>query len=110
EEEVCYLRSREKEIQAPLPASNLIGRSPAMQKVRELIQRVAPTDANVLILGENGTGKEVVAQELYKHSRRKHEVLVTVDLGAVTESLFESELFGHKRGAFTGADADRIGR
>lgn len=110
EEEVSYLRSREKEIQAPVPDSNLIGDSPAMKEIRELVRRVAPTDANVLILGENGTGKEVVAQELYKHSRRKHEVLVTVDLGAVTESLFESELFGHKRGAFTGADANRIGR
>ncbi len=88
----------------------LLGRSPAMARVYSLIERAAPTDANVLILGENGTGKELVARELHRRSRRGGEVLVSVDLGAVAESLFESELFGHVKGAFTDAKGDRIGR
>lgn len=108
-EEVRHLRSRQKEIQSP-PSDNLIGNSQVMQKVNSLIKRVAPTDADVLILGENGSGKEVVAREIYQQSRRLDEVFVAVDLGSVTESLFESELFGHKKGAFTGAATDRIGR
>ncbi|MFQ3198559.1 MAG: DNA-binding NtrC family response regulator, partial [Paraglaciecola sp.] len=70
----------------------------------------APTDANVLILGENGTGKELVARELHRQSLRTERIFMSVDLGAVAESLFESELFGHKKGAFTGANTDRIGR
>jgi DNA-binding NtrC family response regulator len=75
-----------------------------------LIERAAPTDANVLILGENGTGKELVARELHHRSRRADNVLVSVDLGAVAESLFESELFGHVKGAVSDARSDRIGR
>ena len=75
-----------------------------------LIERAAPTDANVLILGENGTGKEIVAREIHRLSRRGEHPLVSVDLGAISESLFDSELFGHVKGAFTGASADRIGR
>ena len=108
-DQVKHLRSRQKEILAVAP-DNLIGDSSAMQQVHSLVKRVAPTDANVLILGENGTGKEVVAREIYQQSKRRDEVFVSVDLGSVTESLFESELFGHKKGAFTGATADRIGR
>ncbi len=81
-----------------------------MARVWSLIERAGPTDANVLILGENGTGKELVARELHRRSRRADQVLVSVDLGAVAENLFESELFGHVKGAFTDARGDRIGR
>jgi DNA-binding NtrC family response regulator len=81
-----------------------------MQRVRTLIDRAAPTDANVLILGENGTGKEIVAREIHRLSRRSEHPMVSVDLGATTETLFESELFGHVKGSFTGAEADRMGR
>ena len=88
----------------------LLGESEAMQRVRALIDRAAPTDANVLILGENGTGKEIVAREIHRHSRRRDQPMVSIDLGATAESLFESELFGHTKGAFTGAAGDRMGR
>jgi DNA-binding NtrC family response regulator len=81
-----------------------------MRRVYSLIERAAPTEANVLILGENGTGKELVARELHGRSRRSNHVFVSVDLGAVAENLFESELFGHVKGAFTDARGDRIGR
>lgn len=110
EEEVQRLRTREKVFSPPLPKGEMIGRSAAMHKVYTIIDKAGPTDANVLILGANGTGKELVARELFKKSTRKNEVFVTVDLGSISESLFESELFGHKKGAFTGATADRIGR
>lgn len=90
--------------------SPLLGSSPAMARVYSLIERAGPTDANVLILGENGTGKELVARELHRRSRRADRELVSVDLGAVTESLFDSELFGHVKGAFTDAKGDRVGR
>jgi DNA-binding NtrC family response regulator len=75
-----------------------------------LIDRAAPTDANVLILGENGTGKEIVAREIHRSSRRSGMPMVSIDLGATSETLFESELFGHVKGAFTGAAGERIGR
>jgi len=75
-----------------------------------LIDRAAPTDANVLILGENGTGKEIVAREIHRKSRRSEHPMLSVDLGATSESLFESELFGHIKGAFTGSGGDRMGR
>ncbi|MEM8895044.1 MAG: sigma-54 dependent transcriptional regulator [Bacteroidota bacterium] len=88
----------------------IIGTSPAIQKVFDTIEMVAKTDANVLILGENGTGKELIARALHRHSLRPSEAFIGVDLGAITETLFESELFGHKRGAFTDAKADRTGR
>ena len=81
-----------------------------MQKVFETIERVAATDANVLILGENGTGKELVARAIHRHSKRRREAFVGVDLGAITTTLFESELFGHKKGSFTDAKEDRAGR
>jgi DNA-binding NtrC family response regulator len=88
----------------------MLGNSEAMAKVRTLIERAAPTDANVLILGENGTGKEIVAREIHRRSKRGSHPMVAIDLGATAEGLFESELFGHAKGAFTGATGERIGR
>jgi len=102
-------RGRATEL-APSSDTPLLGNSEAMQRVRTLIDRAAPTDANVLVLGENGTGKEIVAREIHRLSRRSREPLVSVDLGATAESLFESELFGHVKGSFTGAAGDRMGR
>ena len=90
--------------------SDIIGESPAMQQVYRTIEKVADTGANVLILGENGTGKELVARAVHRRSQRAEQPFVTADLGALSESLFESELFGHVKGAFTGADEDRAGR
>jgi DNA-binding NtrC family response regulator len=95
---------------APGDGSPLLGSSPAMARVHSLIERAGPTDANVLILGENGTGKELVARALHRHSLRADKAMLTVDLGAVAEDLIDSELFGHVKGAFTDARADRIGR
>ena len=92
------------------PRQPMLGDSHAMRAVRSLIERSAPTDANVLILGENGTGKELVARALFQRSLRSDRAFMAVDLGAVSETLFESELFGHRKGAFTGAGDDRIGR
>ena len=88
----------------------MISESDAMHPVFETIRKVASTEANVLILGENGTGKELVAREIHKQSLRADEAFVKVDLGAIPESLFESELFGHSKGAFTDAQEDRVGR
>jgi DNA-binding NtrC family response regulator len=111
-EEAVTQRRRVAAIAAPAAGGEapLLGDSPAMARIWSLIARAGPTDANVLILGENGTGKELVARELHRRSRRADQVLVSVDLGAVAENLFESELFGHVKGAFTDARADRIGR
>lgn len=86
------------------------GESNAMQQLRSLIEKVARTDANILVTGENGTGKEMLAREIHMLSNRKKETLVPVDMGAITETLFESELFGHVKGAFTDARADRPGK
>ena len=102
-------RGRASEL-AQAPETPLLGPSPAMDRVRMLIHRAAPTDANVLILGENGTGKEIVAREIHRLSRRADKPMVSIDLGATSETLFESELFGHAKGAFTGAAGERIGR
>ncbi len=90
--------------------SEIIGQSTAMQKIFQTIDRVAKTDANVLILGENGTGKELIARAIHRNSSRKNENFASVDLGSITETLFESELFGHKKGSFTDAKEDRAGR
>ncbi|MCE2496103.1 MAG: sigma-54-dependent Fis family transcriptional regulator [Flavobacteriales bacterium] len=92
------------------PFSDMIGQSETMQEVFSTIRKVAKTDVNVLILGENGTGKEVVARALHRSSLRNDQIFVNVDLGAITESLFESELFGHAKGAFTDAKEARAGR
>jgi DNA-binding NtrC family response regulator len=88
----------------------LIARSPAMQPILDIVARVGPSDANVLILGENGTGKGVIAQALHAVSPRAARTIVTVNAGGVSEGVFESELFGHVRGAFTDARQDRVGR
>ncbi|MFW6043683.1 MAG: sigma-54-dependent transcriptional regulator [Marinilabiliaceae bacterium] len=110
--EASDLREKQKEISTIMdqPFSDFIGTSPGMQQVFNTIKKIAGTDANVLILGENGTGKELVARALHRHSLRKDEVFISVDLGALSETLFESELFGHVKGAFTDAKADRPGR
>jgi DNA-binding NtrC family response regulator len=89
---------------------SFIGKSPAINDVLEMIKKVANTDANIFITGENGTGKELIAREIHNLSKRNKEALVTVDMGAVSKTLFESELFGHKKGAFTDAKEDRIGK
>jgi DNA-binding NtrC family response regulator len=86
------------------------GKSAKMQRIVETIDIVAQTDANILILGENGTGKEVIAREIFRKSKRSQEAFMHVDSGAIVESLFESEMFGHVKGAFTGAISDRKGR
>lgn len=86
------------------------GESQAVRQLFTIIDKVARTDADILLLGENGTGKEVIARTIHERSSRADKVFVTVDMGAITESLFESELFGHKKGAFTDAKEDRVGR
>src|SRR3954463_12335451 len=90
--------------------TELLGTSEIMQDIFYKIQKIAPTDANILILGENGTGKELIAKAVHHFSHRSTKPFIKVDVGALTESLFESELFGHKKGAFTDAREDRIGR
>ena len=86
------------------------GDTPAMMRIKRTIEKIAPTDATVLITGENGTGKDVLAREIHAESRRKAMPMVCVDVGAITETLFESELFGHVKGAFTDAHADHLGK
>jgi len=86
------------------------GSSPAMMSIRKTIDKIAPTDATVLITGENGTGKDVLAREIHAHSLRSGKPMVAVDAGAITETLFESELFGHVKGAFTDAHTDHVGK
>ena len=92
------------------PFHDFIGDSAEMYKVYNIIQKVAATDASVLILGENGTGKELVARALHRNSTRRNDVFLSVDLGAISETLFESELFGHMKGSFTDAKKDKPGR
>ena len=103
---------RLKEVKRELtPESDFFwGTSPVMDKLRTMVEKVARTDANILITGENGTGKEMLAKEIHRQSARNQELLLTVDMGAITETLFESELFGHAKGAFTDAKADRAGK
>lgn len=110
--ELENLRTKQKVMIADQnkPGQAIIGDSPAMEKVLETVRKVAITDANVLILGENGTGKELIARAMHAASHRKDEVFISVDLGAISESLFESELFGFTKGAFTDAKEDRAGR
>jgi DNA-binding NtrC family response regulator len=110
--EVDKLKLKEKSLIAELnrKENQLIGSSEAIVSVLKTVAKVAKTSANVLITGENGTGKEVIAREIHRLSERAEQVMVTVDMGAIAESLFESELFGHKKGAFTDAQSDRIGK
>ncbi len=110
--ELEKLRSRQHQLSADMDSAfhELIGKSEPMQAVFSTIQKVATTDANVLILGENGTGKELVARALHKKSKRADDVFISIDMGALTPTLFESELFGHVKGAFTDAKDERAGR
>lgn len=110
--EVSNLKSRQQQLSSDIDLKfhDLIGKSPKFQTVFSMIDKVAKTDANVLITGENGTGKELVARAVHRQSTRKDEVFIGVDLGAISHSLFESELFGHVKGAFTDAKEDRTGR
>ena len=104
-------RSLRQELEAQsVPGPRIIGRTPAIQRMRALIRQVADTDADILILGETGTGKELVARSLHEYSRRQRGNFVAVNCGAVPEQLIESELFGHEAGAFTGARSRRIGK
>lgn len=96
--------------QDTIPSSMYWGESPVMQQLRLLVEKVAITDANILITGENGTGKEMLAREIHALSSRKGQKIISVDMGAITESLFESELFGHLKGSFTDAHTDRTGK
>lgn len=110
--EVDKLRKAKEMLEEQIgkPFGEIIGKSTAIKEVFGLIEKVAKTDANVLILGENGTGKELIARAIHQRSLRKNGSFVSVDMGAITETLFESELFGHKKGAFTDAREDRPGR
>jgi DNA-binding NtrC family response regulator len=110
--EVRKLREREKGLKKEINRDqrNIIGSSPQLLHVLNIVRKVAKTDANVLITGENGTGKELVAQEIHRLSARSGEILVSVDMGALSETLFESELFGHVKGAFTDAREERQGK
>lgn len=109
---VQQLKSRQKTITAAIDSQypTIIGNSKAMQEVLQTLNKISSTDADVLILGENGTGKEVIARNIHRKSTRADEVFISVDLGSLSEQLFESELFGHKKGAFTDAKEDRTGR
>ncbi len=111
-DEVQTLKIKNQEINQAINEryEEIVGQSVAMQRIFQTIDRVAHTDANVLILGENGTGKELIARAIHRHSARGKESFVSVDLGSITETLFESELFGHKKGSFTDAKEDRLGR
>jgi DNA-binding NtrC family response regulator len=110
--EVKTLKETKKQLvqDINLPYNEMLGESAAMKNVKSIIEKVAKTDANILILGENGTGKELVARALHRQSIRAERDFIGVDMGAVSESLFESELFGYKKGAFTDAKEDRPGR
>ncbi|WP_245576494.1 sigma-54-dependent transcriptional regulator [Flexithrix dorotheae] len=112
-DEVNTLKMEKNKLTSELNQSHfkeIIGKSASMMEVFNIISKVAETDANILILGENGTGKEVIARAIHNQSLRKDNVFINVDMGTITESLFESELFGHKKGAFTDAKEDRAGR
>ncbi|MFO7656944.1 MAG: sigma-54 dependent transcriptional regulator [Bacteroidales bacterium] len=111
-QEVKKLKLKQKQLHDDLNKNytKIIGTSPVMQNLMKTINKVAVTDANVLILGENGTGKELIAREIHRRSKRNRNDFVSVDLGALSETLFESEMFGHVKGAFTDAKEDRIGR
>ncbi|MEQ8546412.1 MAG: sigma-54 dependent transcriptional regulator [Cyclobacteriaceae bacterium] len=110
--EVNQLKQTSKQLQADSNQAfkDIIGESQPIRDIFKIIDKVAGTDANILVLGENGTGKELIARAIHQKSLRKDNVFIGVDMGAITETLFESELFGHKKGAFTDAKEDRAGR
>ncbi|UZO81081.1 sigma-54 dependent transcriptional regulator [Aquimarina sp. ERC-38] len=103
-------RKKPKEHLSKIEGTQIIGKSPVMQTVFTKVEKIAPTDANVLLLGENGTGKDLLAKAIHENSLRKDMPFVKVDVGALSDTLFESELFGYKKGAFTDAKEDRAGR
>ncbi|MEO5977380.1 MAG: sigma-54 dependent transcriptional regulator [Chryseolinea sp.] len=108
---VKQLKTQQRSLVSALnPHVNLIGRSAALESIRRTIDKIAPTEAEILILGQNGTGKEVIAREIHQQSTRADGVFMSVDVGSLSETIFESELFGHRKGAFTDAREDRIGR
>ncbi len=106
------LKSASRNLISELNPKNyeLIGESKPMLDVLQMVRKVAATDANIFITGENGTGKELIAKEIHRYSKRRNNILLTVDMGAISETLFESELFGHKKGSYTDAKEDRIGK
>lgn len=109
---VIQLNAENKTLREVLnkPQDYFIGESLIMRELIQQARRCAPTNANVLILGENGSGKELLAREIHAHSLRSDQIFMAIDMGSISESLFESELFGHKKGAFTGAQTARVGR
>ncbi|MCL4155156.1 UNVERIFIED_CONTAM: hypothetical protein GTU68_023083, partial [Idotea baltica] len=112
QKEVLQLRAKENNLKQFInqQKNSVIGNSKALNAVLKMVHKVAKTNVNVLITGENGTGKEVIARELHQKSGRQNEVFIAVDMGSISESLFESELFGHQKGAFTDAKEDRSGK
>ncbi|MBQ4913028.1 sigma-54-dependent Fis family transcriptional regulator [Maribacter sp. MMG018] len=110
--EVSQLKEKQNNLKQVINQNKnyIIGNSKALNSVLNLVQKVAKTDVNVLVTGENGTGKELIARELHKLSIRKNEVFISVDMGSISENLFESELFGHVKGSFTDAKEDRAGK
>jgi len=112
QQKIKQLKSRQHFIENKGSSTNveIIGKSVIIQELKDQIEKIAKTDANILIYGENGTGKEIVAQKIHQQSLQSQEVIISVDLGSISESLFESELFGHVKGSFTNAVEDRIGR
>lgn len=112
QKEVRHLKQKESNLKQVINQNKnyIIGNSKALNSVLSLVQKVAKTDVNILVTGENGTGKELIARELHKSSVRNNEVFISVDMGSISENLFESELFGHVRGSFTDAKEDRAGK
>ncbi|ASV30538.1 sigma-54-dependent transcriptional regulator [Maribacter cobaltidurans] len=112
QKEVVQLKEKETNLKQVINQNSnyIIGNSKALNRVLSLVQKVAKTDVNVLVTGENGTGKELIARELHKLSARQNEVFISVDMGSISENLFESELFGHVKGSFTDAKEDRAGK
>ncbi len=111
-QEIKQLKRRESALKSEMNRGKyiIIVQSPQMKQVMGLVNKVATTDANILITGDNGTGKELIARELHRLSKRADEIMVSVDMGAISETLFESELFGHKKGSFTDAREERTGK
>eukprot|EP01093_Parvamoeba_rugata_P002709 TRINITY_DN1336_c0_g1_i3.p1 TRINITY_DN1336_c0_g1~~TRINITY_DN1336_c0_g1_i3.p1 ORF type:complete len:427 (-),score=81.31 TRINITY_DN1336_c0_g1_i3:5009-6211(-) len=112
QKEVQHLKQKESNLKQVINQNTnyIIGNSKALNGVLSLVQKVAKTDVNILVTGENGTGKELIARELHKSSVRNNEVFISVDMGSISENLFESELFGHVKGSFTDAKEDRAGK